>query len=174
MGLINEGHNNYLNPKGYVTRKPVTVTEFLDLEDLSANPLITVKEWEKIWRWMDIWSNKDAKSVNPAEVHCWRMCSRHYLLTAYGSVCRPTELSGRYNKRQEVIDRGLTWDDVDIIPHPRWSERLKKEVDDDPIAVLDIHKTKVPREVPCWTAKYLERWEEFVFQWREDNEYPPP
>ena len=79
------------------------------------------------------------------------MCFRHYLLTAYGSGCRPTELCRRYNKRQDVIDRGLTWDDVDIIPQTRWSERLKKEVEDEPIAVLDIRKTKtkVPREVPA-------------------------
>ncbi len=65
---------------------------------------------------MDKWSNKDAKGVNRPEVHYWRMCFRHYLLTAYGSGCRPTELCGRYNKRQEVIDRGLSWEDVDIIP----------------------------------------------------------
>ena len=176
IGLINEWYNNYLIPKGYVTRKPVIKTKVLDLDDLSANPPIPVKEWEKVWRWMDKWSNKDAKGVNRPEVHYWRMCFRHYLLTAYGSGCRPTELCGRYNKRQEVIDRGLTWEDVDIIPQTRWSERLKKEVDDDPIAVLDIRKTKtkVPREVPCRTAKYLERWKEFVLQWREDNGYPPP
>ena len=155
-------------PKGYVTRKPVIKTKVLDLDDLSANPPIPLKEWEKVWRWMDKWSKKDAKGVNRPEVHYWRMCFRHYLLTAYGSGCRPTELCGRYNKRQDVIDRGLTWDDVDIIPQTRWSERLKKEVEDEPIAVLDIRKTKtkVPREVPCRTAKYLERWKEFVLEWR--------
>ena len=74
------------------------------------------------------------------------------------------------------MDRGLTWDDVDIIPQTRWSERLKKEVEDDPIALLNIRKTKtkIPREVPCRAAKYLERWREFVLDWRKKNGYEPP
>lgn len=176
IGLINEWYNNYLIPKGYVTRKPRINTKVLDLDDLSANPPIPLDEWEKVWRYLEKWSGKDAKGMNRPEVLYWRMCFRHYLLTAYGSGCRPTELCGRYNKTQEVIDRGLTWEDVDIIPQTRWSERLKKEVEDDPIAVLDIRKTKtkVPREVPCRTAKYLERWKEFVLEWRKDNGYAPP
>nr|WP_137006754.1 hypothetical protein [Synechococcus sp. UW106] len=176
IGLINEWYNNYLIPKGYVTRKPRIKTKVLELDDLSANPPIPFKDWEKVWRWMEQWSKKDAKGVNRPSVHYWRMCFRHYLLVAYNSGVRPTELCGRYDKRQEVIDRGLTWNDVDIVPQTRWSERLKKDVEDEPIAILDIRKTKtkVPREVPCRTAKFLERWKQFVLQWREENGLPAP
>lgn len=48
----------------------------------------------------------------------------------------------------------------------RWSKRLNKEVEDEPIAVLDIQRTKtnVLREVPCRTANLLEWWKEFVLQ----------
>lgn len=176
IGLINEWYNNYLIPKGYVTRKPRIKTKVLDLDDLSANPPIPVREWEKVWRWMDKWSQKNAKGVNRPQVHYWRMCFRHYLLVAYNSGGRPTELCGRYDKNKGLIDRGLTWGDVDIVPQTRWSDRLNKEVEDDPIAVLDIRKTKtgVPREVPCRTAVFLERWKDFVLEWRKENGYEPP
>ena len=176
IGLINEWYNNYLIPKGYVTRKPRIKTKVLEIDDLSANPPIPLEDWEKVWRWMDKWSRKDAKGVNRPQVHYWRNCFRSYLLCAYNAGTRPTELIGRYDKRQDAMDRGLTWDDVDIIPQTRWSERLKKEVEDDPIALLNIRKTKtkVSREVPCRAAKYLERWREFVLDWRKQNGYEPP
>lgn len=46
--LINEWYNNYLIPKGYVRRKPLIEMKPLDLDDLSANPPISVKQWELI------------------------------------------------------------------------------------------------------------------------------
>jgi len=64
---------------------------------------------------------------------------------------------------------------VEIQPRTRWSEKAKKEVEDKPVAILDIRRTKtgVPREVPCLVATHLIRWSEFVDQWRKDNGYPP-
>jgi len=87
---------------------------------------------------------------------------------------------GNAIKRKDVTNRGLTWDNVVTIPQARSPEQLNKEVEGEPIAVLDIRKTKtnVPREVSCRTAKFLEkfleRWKEFVLQWRKDNEYSLP
>ena len=175
IGLINEWFNNYLVPKSLVRRKPTIKTKTLEIDDLSANPPIPLKEWEKVWRFMEQWSRPDARGVNRPQVHYWRQCFRHYLLTAYGSGARPTELCGRFNKQKQEIDRGLTWGDVEIQPRTRWSEKAKKEVEDKPVAILDIRRTKtgVPREVPCLVATHLIRWSEFVDQWRKDNGYPP-
>ena len=53
IGLINEWYNNYLIPKGYVRKKPLIKRKELDVDDLSANPPIPLKEWEKVWRWME-------------------------------------------------------------------------------------------------------------------------
>ena len=175
IGLINEWFNNHLVPKGYVRRKPKIKSKKLVVDDLAANPPIPLKEWEKVWRFMDQWSRSDARGVNRPQVHYWRQCFRHYLLTAYGSGARPTELCGRFNKQKQEIDRGLTWGDVEIQPRTRWSEKAKKEIEDKPVAILDIRRTKtgVPREVPCLVATHLIRWSEFVDQWRKDNGYPP-
>jgi len=175
IGLINEWFNNYLVPKSLVRRKPTIKTKTLEIDDLSANPPIPLKEWEKVWRFMEQWSRPDARGVNRPQVHYWRQCFRHYLLTAYGSGARPTELCGRFNKQKQEIDRGLTWGDVEIQPRTRWSEKAKKEVEDKPVAILDIRRTKtgVPREVPCLVATHLIRWSEFVDQWRKENGYPP-
>jgi hypothetical protein len=175
IGLINEWFNNHLIPKGYVRRKPKIRTKTLDQDDLAANPPIPLKEWEKIWRWMESWSESDAKGVNRPQVHYWRNCFRHYLLVAYNSGARPTELVGRFNKRQEQLDRGLTWGDVEIQPRTRWSPKANKEIEDKPVSILDIRKTKtgVPREVPCLAATHLIRWKKFVDDWRSQNGFPP-
>lgn len=145
----------------------------LDVDDLSANPPIPLKEWEKVWRWMEKWTKLERK-LSPHTLY-WRMCFRHYLLCAYNAGTRPTELCGRYNKEKETIDRGITWEDVEIVPQTRWSEKLKKEVEDKPVAVLEIRKTKtkVPRTVPCRVADYLIRWRDFCVEWRQQNGYPP-
>ena len=177
VGLINEWFNNYLIPKGYARRKPSSLKrKELDYDDLSANPPIPLKEWEMVWRWMDRWTKDDAKGINRPAVQYWRMCFRHYLLVAYNSGCRPTELIGRFSKQKKVIDRGMTWADVEIVPQTRWSPKLKKEIEDKPIAFLEIRKTKtgVPRTVPCRSATYLERWWEFTTKWREENGYEQP
>ena len=50
IGLINEQHDSYLIPKGYGSRKARIKIQVLELDDLSANPPILVKEWGKIWR----------------------------------------------------------------------------------------------------------------------------
>ena len=173
IGLINEWYNNYLIPKGYVRKKPLIKRKELDVDDLSANPPIPLKEWEKVWRWMEKWTNPKRK-LSPHTLY-WRMCFRHYLLCAYNAGTRPTELCGRYNKEKKLIDRGITWEDVEIVPQTRWSEKLKKEVEDKPVAVLEIRKTKtkVPRTVPCRVADYLIRWRDFCVEWRQQNGYPP-
>ena len=174
IGLINEWYNNYLIPKGYVRRKPLIRMKQLDQDDLSANPPIPVKQWELIWRYLKSWSESKV-GVNRAEVVYWRQCFRHYLLVAYNLGNRPTEMIGRFNNKKDVLERGVPWDDVEIIPQTRWSESQKKEVEDKPISLVHIRKTKtkVPREVPCRAAEYLERWRDFAVQWRKDNGYPP-
>jgi len=103
------------------------------------------------------------------------MCCRHYILVAYNSGIRPTEGVGRIDPISKKLDRGLIWDDIEIVPQSHYSERQKKVVEDDPIAILNIRKTKtnVPRQVPCRAAVYLLRWKEFVDKWREDNSFPP-
>ncbi len=66
---------------------------------------------------------------------------------------------GRFNSKKDVMERGVPWDDVEIIPQARWSESQKKGVDDKPISLAHIRKikTKVPREVSCLAAECLER-----------------
>lgn len=53
--LIAQWYNNYLIAKGYVRRKPVIKLKQLDLDDLSANPPVSVKQWELIWRYLKSW-----------------------------------------------------------------------------------------------------------------------
>ena len=70
----------------------------------------------------------------------------------------------------------MTWVDLEILPQTRWSIKLKKDIEDKPIAVLEIRKTKtgVPRNVQCYSALYLERWCEFTTKWRDENGYEQP
>ena len=175
IGLIQEWYNAYLIPKEIVTRKPTVKRKTLDMDDLAANPPIPQDRWRKVYNYMDKWSKSNAKGVNRPAVHYWRMCCRHYILVAYNSGIRPTEGVGRIDPISKKLDRGLIWDDIEIVPQSHYSERQKKVVEDDPIAILNIRKTKtnVPRQVPCRAAVYLLRWKEFVDKWREDNGYPP-
>ena len=174
IGLINEWFNNYLIPKGYVVKKPVIKLKTLEYDDLSANPPIPVKQWEMIWRYLKSWSESKI-GVNRPEVLYWRQCFRHYMLCSYNLGNRPSELIGRFNKKKGILERGVLWENIEIIPQTRWSESQKKEVEDKSISLVNIlkTKTKVPREVPCRAAEHFERWRDFAVRWREENGYPP-
>ena len=102
IGLINEWYNNYLIPKGYVTRKRIA-TKVLDLDDLSANPPIPLKDRRRSGGgWIN---GQKCERSKPTRVHYWRMCFRHYLLTAYGSGCRPVNCAGdTTNDRMSLIE----------------------------------------------------------------------
>jgi len=176
QGLIREWYNQYLIPKKYASGKPHIRNKVLERDELSANPPIPRKDWEKYWRYFERWTKEDAKGINRPAVHYWRMCFRHFMLVSYNSGCRPSEICGRYNKQKKRIDRGITWSDVEIVPQTRWSEKLNKQVEDKPVSILNIRetKTKVPREVPCLAAVFLERWKDFVLEWRKSQGLPPP
>ena len=151
----------YLGPKGISGIDPVIKRTEVMEETFEANPPFSSTEWDMTWRLLAEWSQRP---VTRPSVAYWRMCFRRYLVSARWIGNRPSELVAR-----------LHWEDVQFKPGKVISESEGKV---ELLALVTIRKAKgtknkVDRTVPSHAGDQLQKWLEFVRDYRLRNGLRP-
>ena len=178
---VKDWFQNFLIPRGYTEVMPSFEKINIHQDKLDANPPIPLEpDWRHIYTHLDTWAN-DADKVtngNHLRIAYWRQLFRHFVLVAYNTGCRPSELLGKLEKQRkqnkdgtyiikEVLKGGLRWEDVEVETAIHTAESGKEFEFEEAFLYIRYSKTGIPREVPSNTGKFFIRWRKYCDQYRK-------